>query len=549
MRKIALCILSAIFLILSFPKTSLWPLAWISLVPLFFAVQNEKPLKSFLYGIITGLAAYCGILYWLVPTFSAAGEPKIIGIAVLILLSFYLAIYYGLFCLFIRFAHPRLKSGATIRYSLLAAFLWVSLESIRTHLFTGFPWAVLGYSQWNNLPIIQISEFAGVYGVSFLIILVNLTISNAIKNDTKCHPETEAKGLKSKDRILRFAQNDNIKNCGFTLLLISVSLIFGFYKLKNIGTSEHRNIKTVSILQGNIDQYKKWNEKYEQEIVDTYSELVSTFYRLPSTLYPALIVWPESSVPGFLKSDKKLYGWISDIAKKTGMQHLVASNDYKQVCYHRSLGNSNKFDFTRSLDYKNGKFYNSAFLVSSDGKITDEYSKVHLVPFGEYILLRNFLSKFIKVVNEIGEFSSGEKHNVINSTAGKLGLNICFEAIFPNEVRKSVKNGAEVIINLTNDAWYLKTSAPYQHFTMNVFRAVENRRFVVRAANTGVSGFIDPSGRVKSKTEIFITTTLTDDIQPLNYLTFYTKFGDIFAYLCIIISIILLTFRKKIDKL
>ena len=322
--------------------------------------------------------------------------------------------------------------------------------------------------------------------------------------------------------IAKIIKERTLKGAATSFLLILICLVFGFYKLKNIGTSEHQNIRTVSILQGNIDQYKKWDEKYEQEILDTYTELATR----PSSLAPDLIVWPESSVPGFLKNDKKLYNWISDIAQKTKTQHLVASNDYK-----------------------NGKLYNSAFLVTSDGKITGEYSKNHLVPFGEYMPLRNFLSKFIKVVNEIGEFSPGEKQNVVNSTDGKLGINICFEAIFPNEVRKSVKNGAEILVNLTNDAWYLKTSAPYQHFTMNVFRAVENRRFVVRAANTGVSGFIDPSGRIQSKTEIFTTTVLTDKIQPLQELTFYTKFGDIFAYLCIIISIILLTFRKKFDKL
>ncbi|MBI5573269.1 MAG: apolipoprotein N-acyltransferase [Elusimicrobia bacterium] len=474
------------------------------------AVQNEKPLISFLYGILTGLMTYLGILYWLVPTFSAAGEPKIIGITVLLLFSLYLALYYGIFCFF---------SSLTTYHLPLTAFFWVSLEFIRTHLFTGFPWALLGYSQWNNLPIIQISEFTGIYGISFLIVLINLTIVKIIKERT-------------------------LKCAATSFLLISTCLIFGFYKLHEPRTTNYE-LRTISILQGNIDQYKKWNEKYEQEIIDTYTLL--TTCHLPLTT--DLIVWPESSIPGFLKNDKKLYAWISDIAKKTKTQHLVASNDYKQVCYQRSLGNSNKFDFTRSLDYKNGKFYNSAFLVSADGKITGEYSKSHLVPFGEYMPLRNFLSKFIKVVNEIGEFSSGEKYNIINSTAGKLGVNICFEAIFPNEVRKSAKNGAEIIVNLTNDAWYLKTSAPYQHFSMNVFRAVENRRFVVRAANTGVSGFIDPTGRVKSETKIFETAILSDKIFALNHITFYTKFGDIFSYLCIIISIILLTFRKKFDKL
>ncbi|MFH0948119.1 MAG: apolipoprotein N-acyltransferase [Elusimicrobiota bacterium] len=505
MGKIFLCVLSAILIIFSFPiphfAGSLWFLAWISLVPLFLAIQNDtslKPLKSFLYGTLTGLVAYCGILYWLVQTFSAAGfaygEPKIIGIAALLLLSLYLALYYGLFCLF--------YTLYAIRYTLLPAFLWISMEFLRTRLFTGFPWALLGYSQWNNLPIIQISEFTGVYGVSFLIVLVNLTIANIIVK---------------KERTLKDATTN--------FLLILICLIFGFYKLRELRTS-NSELRTISILQGNIDQYKKWDETYEQEIVDTYSRL--SLYPIPYTLHPALIVWPESSLPNYLRYDEKTYNWIKNLVKKTKTQHLVASNDYKD-----------------------DKIYNSAFLISADGKILDDCSKNHLVPFGEYMPLRNFFGKFIKVVNEIGEFSSdsNRKHNVINSSAGKLGVNICFEAIFPNEVRKSVKNGAEIIVNLTNDAWYLKTSAPYQHFTMNVFRAVENRRFVVRAANTGISGFIDPFGRIKSKTEIFTTTTLTDNVMLDSKATFYSKFGDIFAYLCVIISIIFLTLRKKFDKL
>ncbi|MBN1385307.1 MAG: apolipoprotein N-acyltransferase [Elusimicrobia bacterium] len=495
-KKLLLCISSSVFIILSCPNytgRSFWPFAWISLVPLFIVIQNEKPLSSFLYGILTGLAAYCGILYWLVQTFSAAGEPKIVGITALLLISLYLALYYGAFCFLA--SHFSLL---TSHFSLV--FIWVSLELLLTHLFTGFP-TLLGYTQWNFLPIIQISEFTGVYGVSSLIILVNIAITNIITKRQK--PFSPSNFL--------------------TLSLILICLIFGFYKLKNPITHplrsrlsearEPNNSRTVSILQGNIDQYKKWNAEYERDIIDSYSMLA-----LNTSANTDLIIWPESAVQRPLIRDIDTYNWVSKIVRKTKTQHLIGSNDIQ-----------------------NGKYYVSAFLISADGRIIDEYSKNHLVPFGEYMPLRNILGKFIKVVNEIGEFSSKKRYESINSKSGRLAVNICFEAIFPNEIRKLVKNGAQVIVNITNDAWYLKTSAPYQHFVMNVFRAVENRRELVRAANTGISGFIDSRGRVKSKTEIFATTILADKVQLMDNITFYTRFGNVFAYTCLILSIICLT--------
>ncbi|MDD5688413.1 MAG: apolipoprotein N-acyltransferase [Elusimicrobia bacterium] len=485
MKKILLCILSSILLILSFPKTSLWFLAWISLVPLFAAIQDEKPLKSFLYGIFTGLIFYCGILYWLATTFSAAGESIIVSITVLILLSFYLAIYFGLFCL----SYSLLPTTHSLLPVFLPAFTWVSLELIRTHLFTGFPWALLGYTQWNFLPIIQISEFTGVYGISFLIVITNLTILKIINE----------RSLKNISTIV-------------TCFLFLISLLFGFFKL-NKSTNEQMNKSTIiSILQGNIDQYKKWDNTYEQEILDTYSQLANL---CPSKTN--LIIWPESAIPEDLVNNKNISNWIKNLAKKTRTQHLVGSNVFR-----------------------NNENYTSAFLISNDGKIIDEYSKIHLVPFGEYVPLRHIIGKFVKAINEIGEFTPGKEYNVINSAIGKIGVNICFETIFPNETRKSIRNGAEIIVNITNDAWYLKTSAPYQHFTINIFRAVENRREVIRAANTGISGFIDSCGRVRLKTNIFTKTILTDSIQLSSKLTFYTKHGDIFAYICTLLTIIIL---------
>lgn len=496
MKIIILCILSSTLLFISFPKTSFWPVAFVSLIPMLLAVKEERPLKSFLFGLITGTLAYCGILYWLVPTFLAAGENKITGFAILILLSLYLAVYFGGFCALYSAISARFPAASFFGL-FLPAFLWVTLEFARAHIFTGFPWALLGYTQWNNLPIIQISEFTGVYGVSFLIVLVNLAITNIV---------TKKQKLFSLSNLTVFS-------------LISASLIFGFYRLGQPLTSDGTPA-TISILQGNIDQYKKWDYNFEKSIKTGYEELaVEAAGENPA---PSVIVWPETAAPGYLRNEKNIFDWARGIAEKTKTQHLIGS-----------------------IDYENGKTYNSAFLISEKGDITGAYSKIHLVPFGEYMPLKKLAGKFVKVANEIGETTPGKSYNIINSSAGKLGVNICFEAIFPDEVRKSVKNGAEIIVNITNDAWYLDTSAPHQHFTINVFRAVENRRPVVRAANTGISGFIDRSGRITSRTQLFTNRELTSTVLKNSRLTFYARFGDIFCWICFLAAIIALTIHRK----
>ncbi|MBU0951817.1 MAG: apolipoprotein N-acyltransferase [Elusimicrobia bacterium] len=484
--------LTGILLFLCFPKSNLFFLAWISLIPLLFTIQKAKPAKAFFAGLTSGVVFYCGYLYWFVPTFTAAGESWLLGLLVLLLLSIYLSIYLGVFCFVVNY----FKSIGIV-FSLFCASLWVVLEYLRGHLFGGIPGGILGYSQCSFLPVIQIGDITGVYGVSFSIVLVNSCIFQLMRESN----------LKYK-----------IGNFAFSSAIFLFCLVYGLFHLSTsqLTPSNSSTSVKVSILQGNIDQYKKWDQKFANEIIGVYDKLAKDVVKIEK---PDLIVWPESSVPGFLLEEKYFSKWACDLAKETRTFHLIGSADYKE-----------------------GKYFNSAILISSEGKLAAKYDKMHLVPFGETIPLKSFLSKYIKVVNELGDFTSGKNYTVFDLPIGadlkpvKFSSNICFEAIFPELIRKF--KGQEFIINLTNDAWYLRTSAPYEHFSFNVFRAIENRKPVIRCANTGISGHIDSCGRIISKTVIFTTAAQTYIIHPNQTVSFYSRFGDVFILFCALMTII-----------
>ncbi|OGS18567.1 MAG: apolipoprotein N-acyltransferase [Elusimicrobia bacterium RIFOXYA2_FULL_40_6] len=492
-----LAVLTGILLFLSFPKTNLSFLAWIAIIPLLFSIQKVKPLKAFFIGLISGIVFYCGYLYWLVPTFIASGESWFLGLLILLLISVYLALYIASFCFVVKYFE-----FTGIVYSVFCASLWVFLEYLRGHFFSGIPGGILGYTQWNFLPIIQISDIAGVYGVSFLIVLVNAALFKSVKS------------VNFKSQVSSFI---------FISTVFAACLIYGFFKLSN--TPKPLSQVKISVLQGNIDQYKKWDQRFANEIIDIYDKLAKDTAKLEK---PDLIVWPEAAIPGFLLEEKYFSKWIYTLANETKTYHLIGS-----------------------ADFKDGKYFNSAIFASPEGEALAKYDKIHLVPFGETIPLKSFLSKYIRVVNSLGDFSSGKNYTVFelpifgNSKPVKFSSNICFEAIFPEVVRKF--KGQEFIINLTNDAWYLKTSAPYEHFTFNIFRAIENRKPIIRCANTGISGSIDSCGRIISQTKIFTTTAQTYTIQPNQTLTFYSRFSDIFTLLCAMYCIFYgLIFRKVI---
>ena len=500
----SLDILSAIFsgllLVLLFPRYNLEVMAWFSLVPLFWAIDGKKPYHGFYLGCVTGFVFFLGLVYWVFIAVSRYGNLNtIVSILVLLLLVSYLSLFVGVFAFLVRY----LKGRIGLREVTTAPFIWVSLEYIRSFLFTGFPWESLGYSQFLFLPIIQVSDITGVYGISFLIVLINALLFNIIQN----------RFLKGEKKLY--------KETACAILLLTVTLVYGAWRLSDDNDSG-RPSKTlkVALIQGNIDQSKKWDRAFQEETIEIYRDL--SLKAAQST--PDLIVWPETATPFYFQSYDKYRDTILNIARDTGSNLLFGSPAFKET--------------PGRIEY-----FNSAFLVSSQGSLVDRYDKVHLVPLGEYVPLKKLLFFVDKITEGIGDFSSGIHIMPMESVLGKFGVFICYEAIFPDLVRRFVQRGAVFLVNITNDAWFGRTSAPYQHLSMVVFRAVENKVPIARAANTGISSIIDKTGKIRSSTEIFSKGMLIGEISVKESSSFYSLHGDIFAKMCLGVTILII-FRE-----
>ncbi|MFA4981292.1 MAG: apolipoprotein N-acyltransferase [Candidatus Omnitrophota bacterium] len=502
MRKslqLVLAVVSASLQILAFPNFNLWPLAWIAFVPLFFAIDGRKPLKSFLISYITGFLFFLGTIYWLIH----------VTLPGMIIVAAYLALYFALFGSALSFVMGRSKPLAVLFFAPAA---WVALELTRSNVFSGFGWALLSHSQSNCLPVIQIADITGAYGVSFLVMMANAAIFLTIKDLRKKEYSSPILGI--------------------ALILIFVSLAYGIIRVKNIFTGE---IFNAAVVQGNIPQTEKWDASFRQEILGKYESLTKDAAKEEVDL----IIWPETSVPGFLESEHDLFGRVEALAKGVRTPLLVGA--------------------PREDPALPDAYYNSAVLFDEEGGISGRYDKIHLVPFGEYLPFKGILS-FVEnfAPNPIGDFRGGKDYTVfkvftqrssrdkdyVRRLVKKVSFSclICFEDIFPGLVRQFAHSGADFLVVITNDAWFGNTSAPYQHAQSSVFRAVENRLNVVRAANTGLSCFIDQKGRIVKRVEelgrdLFVNGVAVNGMILTNTRTFYTAYGDLFAYACALLAV------------
>lgn len=494
-RDILLSLLSGILLILSFPHFDLEFLAWFALVPLLYSIKEKGLIDSFKLGFLTGIVSFLGILYWIIVAVHTYGNvPLILSTLILLLLILYLSLFIGAFTFFTRLIQIRLR----IQTILFAPVLWAALEYLRSFLLTGFPWANLGYSQYLNLTFIQMVDITGVYGLSFVILLVNATLFLALHQwSKKTFPLTEF--------II-------------TAIVLLGFLIYGYVKMEAI---DHQMIKNpplkIRLVQGNIDQSIKWDESFQKETLKIYDRLSLHI----SEEKPDLIIWPETATPFFFQDAREYHPLVLNIPKKTNAFLLFGTPSYK---------------------IQKGKVshYNSAYLLSPVGELVGQYDKIHLVPFGEYVPMKDLLFFIGSLGEGIGDFKSGKEIYNFSITQGHFGVLICFEIIFPDLCRKFVKKGANFLVTMTNDAWFGKTSAPYQHFSIATFRAVENRVFIARAANTGITGFIDPRGKILKQGEIFTEEAIDGTIRLSHQKTFYTLYGDTFAWTCSAFSILLL---------
>lgn len=490
MSSYLLTFLSGLLIIFSFPNFIIPRFspchlffAWMCLVPLFFALE-KRPNSSFKLGFLAGLIASLGKFYWLA-VFTPQYPIVILG---LVLLAAYLALYLAFFTWLSHFFASRLKWPLI----LIAPPLWVALEFLQAYLFTGFPWLLLGYSQYLNLPLLQLCSWTGVYGVSFLVVLFNLGIFSFIKKK-------------------------NFVLASLALGLVGLAHLGGIFGLSSPVPSS-KEVR-VGLIQPNIGEEKS-DFRRLPEIFHLHLSLSKEIAKKEVDL----IIWPETGFPSALAYYSSYLTSLIRLAEQYGCELVVGATHEE-----------------------NGKYYNSAFLISERG-IKDRYDKVHLVPYGEYILGERFLP-WLKKILQIGTYTPGKKGKVIRNRSFPLAVLICFESIFPELSRASVKEGGRILVNITNDAWFKKTAAPYQHALMSIVRAVENRTPLIRAANTGVSLAVSASGKLLTKTEIFRKTVRKVKIKVRNTpsKSFYTQWGDVFVFVCLFYLgvLVFLKFLKK----
>ena len=492
-------IISGILLVLSFPVFNLYYLAWVAFVPLLICLWGKSGRQAFALGYVFGIVYFFGTLYWIYHSINFYGGISFpASISIVFLLCAYLSLYPALFSSVFISLVRKTKMPAL----LIAPVVWVALEFVRSYAFTGFPWSSVGYSQYKFLHLIQISDITGIYGISFLVLAVNGAMADLFL-------------LKKRVRDMPLFPSSSTYA---GLLILTVALAASFcYGSWRLGQKRRGHKVRVSVVQGNIEQDEKWNPAYQNKVLETYFSLS----REAAESSPQLIVWPETALPFFFDFDK--------------------SNTQKLIDFEKGLGSDLLFGtvLVKERTAKKALLSNSAVLLNKEGKTIYQYDKIHMVPFGEYVPLKSILFFVNKLVAGIGNYVPGKEYVKAKTGFGSFATLICYEVIFPGLVRKFYTDGGDFIVNITNDAWFGNTAGPHQHFSMAVFRAIENRKPLIRAANTGISGFIDSNGRILFSTPVFRRLRLTEDVKTDSTMTFYTRYGDLFSYLCMVLSIVM----------
>ena len=522
-----LAALSALLLFLSFPNLNLFPFAWVAMVPFFIALTRATDWKSaFWIGYLTGFLFFAGLLPAILILYPYANIfATMVGY---LLLVGYTALYFAVFAVLMRFV-PRHSS---VLFSLSAACIWTALEWVRSWMLTGFPWGSIGYSQWNNLLGIQVASLVGVHGISFVIVLFNAGIATVLCNRHRWRQEI----------------------WGVVLPLILTLLCFGYgiFQLqeadpldKGANVTTQTNVETlkVALIPGNISQLQKWDPRQFPKILQRYIGLTHK----ASGEQPELIVWPETATRSRALTGEWpiYYGRFSQMLRDIGIPILLGTANRGET--DKAIG-----QFSKSAERRNTDIYNRVLSIAPDGKIHGDYAKMHLVPFGEYVPLAHLLPDFIPNFIQFEPFAHGKTVNLLpvfdvknktNTRKIEVGASICFESVFPDEFRRSVKMGARVVGIFTNDAWFKGTAFPELHLSMAPFRAVENRIAVFRCANGGFTCVVDKFGRI---TTPLITPDTAQEILiasvPLlssteHEQTLYTRYGDWFPILCALICV------------
>jgi apolipoprotein N-acyltransferase len=504
------------------PFNQTW-LCWIALTPLiaatWFSGKDGRWLHNLLLGYVAGIVFFTGTFSWLGSLGILFENIWLRGLP--LLLSLYLALHFAFWSWFVGAITPRdfLSSWRNLLTAFLGAGAWVTHEWTRGWLFGGFGWNGLGVALHGQWPLIQIAEFTGVTGLSFAI-----AFANVIAVTTPIRLFLEA-------RTHRMRPHWDVN---FTMLAIIGLLVLGWHVAQSPRPAKPIHVAAV---QAGIPQREKFDRQFAAKIFDQFTRLSAI--ALQTNPPPELLIWPESSMPAPVLEDEQTYRFVMNFSASTKTDLLLGA-----------------------VEQEEDRIYNAALLVSGSGQSVQIYRKLHLVPFGEYVPLRHSFPLFAAVAGRwvSGDFDVGKDYTVFRLTNGEVRVAplICFEDTIGDLTRQFVLAGANLLVNVTNDGWFLHSAGSQQHLANAVFRCVETRRPMVRAANTGVTCFVNEFGRVTRRLQDDTGSTFTQgvlsgevNVPQDRQLTFYTRHGELFAKLCAgvtLLAVVVIFLRRRTDE-
>jgi len=502
----ALAATTGVLLALSFPRYGHPACAWVALVPLLLTLSGwsgrtgqlpgVSAWRGWRLGFVAGLIYFVGTVYWtstVLATFG--GLPLPLALFAMLLLASFLALYPA--CAAAVLARCFAKWGAAAFG--LVPVLWVAAEYLRGTLFTGFPWVPLGNSQVEVLSVAQLASLFGVYGLSAFVSAVNAAVTHALTAERRARLRTLAA-------------------VGLTLI---VTASWGSWRVADGALTRDGVPLRVGLIQGNIEQTDKWASGQARRIFTTYLAMTRDAVRRGAQY----VIWPESSTPFMFEEDAVGAAAIRDLSAEVGVPILFGSDQITRGAQPR--------------------LYNAAFLVTPARATQAVYRKMQLVPFGEFIPLQQWLTFASPLVESVGQFSAGESVVLLPVDNHPTSTAICYEVVFPWLIRQAVVAGSELLTTITNDAWYGQSSAPYQHFALASMRAIEQGRYLARAANTGISGVVDPYGRVVQASPLFTEASVVAEVRLLTGRTLYSRTGDVVAFASLALSVVLLALLRR----
>ncbi len=484
MRKLLLAVISGLLLALSMPKPGISALAWVGLAPLLISIRKTRARQAAVYGLITGAVYYGIILYWL----------SIFGHLPWVLVVLIEALFIAVFAIIAN--RLMLLRSEWLKFLAVSA-AWTAMQWTRCLGPYAFNWGSFAHVQANNISVIQLASFLGPWGIEFLVCLVNLAFTEALIGEFRWK---------------------RIVNIAVSIVLPAAVWVTGWVVVPT--ANERCNVK-VAVIQGNLERGMRDTTRSPVRSFNTYARMCLRI----ATEQPDLIVWPESALADEIVEDS--WGYALSILAKTLNANLIVGG------------------FDAPEDVSLSQSYNGAHFYSRTGHKLGVYRKVHLVPYGEFVPLRDRLPWLKRYGIRDEDVLPGKSHTLVKTDIGRIGVSICFESLFPQISRLETKRGAELLVIITNDSWFERTQAARQHMMMSKLRAVENRRWVVRAAATGISAVIDPYGRTVKELGIYKQGIIMEHIARHRSLTLYSRFGDWFAYASGLSMLLFLLFIRE----